>query len=61
MKKQINFRASDLTARQLEELAQLWGTSQTETITVAIDRVYRQEMAGKTKKKRINRGASEQE
>jgi hypothetical protein len=43
MKQQINFRASDLTARQLEALMQLWGTSQTETLTVVIDRMYQQE------------------
>ena len=43
MKQQINFRASDLTTRQLEALMQFWGTSQTETLTVVIDRVYKQE------------------
>jgi len=43
-KKQISLRISDLTARQLEELAERWGTTQTETITVVVDRVYRQEM-----------------
>mgnify|MGYP001564126867 CR=1 FL=1 len=42
-KAQINFRASDLTGRQLETLTALWGTSQTETISVAIDRIYQQE------------------
>jgi hypothetical protein len=43
VKQQINFRASDLTARQLEWLMARWGTSQTETVTVVLDRVYRQE------------------
>lgn len=43
-KKQISLRISDLTARQLAELAERWGTTQTETITVVVDRVYRQEM-----------------
>ena len=43
MKRQINFRASDLTARQLSELAARWGTSQTETVTVCIDRAWQQE------------------
>lgn len=43
MKQQINFRASDLTARQLDWLMQRWGTSQTETMTVVIDRIFQQE------------------
>ena len=43
MKDQINFRASELTTRQLAELSELWGTSQTETLTVAIDRAYQAE------------------
>ena len=43
MKQQINFRASDLTAQQLDWLMSKWGTSQTETMTVVVDRVYRQE------------------
>ena len=43
MKQQINFRASELTARQLEWLMAKWGTSQTETLTVVLDRVHRQE------------------
>lgn len=45
MKQQINFRASDLTTRQLDELSSWWGASQTETVTVAIDRIHRQEQA----------------
>lgn len=44
MKQQINFRASDLTARQLDALMQHWGTSQTETLTVVIERVFKQEI-----------------
>jgi hypothetical protein len=48
MKQQINFRASDLTARQLDALMQSWGTSQTETLTVVIDRIYQQEIAAMT-------------
>ena len=43
MKQQINFRASDLTAQQLDWLMSRWGASQTETLTVVVDRVYRQE------------------
>ena len=43
MKQQINFRASDLTTQQLEQLMDRWGTSQTETLTVVIDRIYQQE------------------
>jgi hypothetical protein len=49
-KEQINFRASVLTTQQLKELASMWGTSQTETITVAIDRIYRQEVESQTRK-----------
>lgn len=45
MKQQINFRASDLAAHELDWLMQRWGTSQTETLTVALDRVYRAENA----------------
>lgn len=45
MKQQINFRASDLTIRQLKELAERWGANQTEVVTVAIDRAYEQEKA----------------
>jgi hypothetical protein len=48
MKHQINFRASDLTIRQLEALMRSWGTSQTETLTVVIDRIYQQEIATMT-------------
>jgi hypothetical protein len=44
MKQQINFRASELTARQLDWLMARWGTSQTETLTVVIDRMYQQEI-----------------
>lgn len=43
MKQQINFRASTLTTKQLEWLMSEWGTSQTETLTVVIDRIYDQE------------------
>ena len=40
-KKARNFRLSALTNSQLEELAQHWGTSLTETHAIIIDRVYR--------------------
>lgn len=43
MKKQINIRVSDLTEQQLDALAARWGTSITETITVLVDRAYREE------------------
>lgn len=42
-KEQLNLRVSDLTRRQLDELGRLWGTTQTETITVIIDRTFREE------------------
>lgn len=47
-KQQINFRASDLTARQLAELSERWGTTQSETITIIVDRMYREEAKMKT-------------
>jgi hypothetical protein len=43
-KAQLNLRVSDLTRRQLDELSQRWGTTQTETLTVIIDRIYREEI-----------------
>lgn len=51
MKQQINFRASALTAGQVEWLMQEWGTSQTETLTVVVDRMYQHE---KRKDTRMN-------
>lgn len=42
-KQQVNARISDLTRRQLDELGKRWGTTQTETLTVIIDRMYQQE------------------
>ena len=42
-KQQVNIRASDLTISQLEDLMRWWGASQTEALTVAIDRIHRQE------------------
>lgn len=42
-KTQLNIRASALTIQQLEWLQREWNTSITETITVIIDRAYRQE------------------
>ena len=44
MKQQINFRASDLTVRQVAELISATGMSQTELISTAIDRMYREEI-----------------
>lgn len=43
-KEQLNARISALTRRQLDELEKRWGTTQTETLTVIIDRMYRQEI-----------------
>lgn len=42
-RQQVNFRASDLTLRQLDGLSKWWGTDRTESITVAVDRIYQQE------------------
>ena len=43
-KSQLNARVSDLTRRQIDELGERWGTTQTETLTVIIDRMYQQEI-----------------
>jgi len=43
-KEQLNARISALTRRQLDELGERWGTTQTETLTVIIDRMYREEL-----------------
>lgn len=50
MKQQINFRASDLTIRQLAQLQNLTGMSQTELISTAVDRMYREENMNTTSK-----------
>ena len=44
MKSQINIRVSDMTRRQLDQLTARMGTSITETITIAIDRLAKQEL-----------------
>jgi len=38
-----SYRISDLTRSQLEQLAEAWGTSLTETLTLIIDRAYQEE------------------
>jgi len=43
-KKLIAIRASDLTLRQITELQERLGVSQTELVTLAIDRLYREEI-----------------
>lgn len=45
MKQQLNIRASDLTTKQLDELGAWWGTSQTETFSIVVDRIYQAEQA----------------
>lgn len=47
-KQQLNARVSDLTRRQLDELGKRWGTTQTETLTVIIDRIYQKELTTMT-------------
>ena len=42
-KQQLNARVSGLTRRQLDELTVRWGTSKTETLTVIIDRIHKEE------------------
>ena len=43
MKIAVSYRLSDLTLRQLEELSERWGMTKTETLSVVVDRAYRQE------------------
>lgn len=43
MKIAVSYRLSDLTLRQLQELSERWGMTKTETISVIVDRAYRQE------------------
>lgn len=50
-KEQINIRASTLTLQQLAKLMEWYGTSKTETLTVIIDRVYREELKKREGKK----------
>lgn len=45
MKQQLNIRASDLTTQQLKQLSTWWNTSQTETVTLCIDRTFQTEQA----------------
>lgn len=48
-KKQLNLRVSSLAREQLGQLTEWWGTSQTETLSLIIDRIYQQEL-----KRRLN-------
>lgn len=43
-----SFRLASLTLRQLSELAEKWGTTETDALTVSLDRVYQQEMNAMT-------------
>lgn len=43
MKKQVNLRMSGQAHEQLRSLMQQWGMSQTETLTVIIDRAFQAE------------------
>lgn len=44
MKIAVSYRLSALTLRQLQELSERWGMTKTETISVIVDRAYRQEV-----------------
>lgn len=43
MKKQVNLRMSGQAHEQLRSLMRSWGTTQTETLTVIIDRAFQAE------------------
>ena len=40
-KKQLNIRVSDKTLKQIDELREEWGETQTGVVAQAIDRIYR--------------------
>ena len=46
-KKLIAIRASENTARQIAALKQRMGTTQTDVVSIAIDRLYREELPGR--------------
>ena len=50
-KKQISIRISKLTEKQIKELLEETGMAQTEIVSIAIDRIYQEEI--KMKDKRI--------
>jgi hypothetical protein len=43
-KKMISLRLADLTAHQLSELGARWGTQQTETVALCVERAYQEAM-----------------
>lgn len=45
-KRITSIRLSDYTTAQIDQLAALCGTNQSETIMLAVDRMYRQEISG---------------
>lgn len=49
----ITMRASEETIRKIEELVKWWGagTTKSEVITVAVDRLYREEEAKRSTRK----------
>lgn len=47
-KKQLNLRISDLAHWQIDQLVKWWGTSQTEALSIIIDRIYQQELERRT-------------
>lgn len=55
MKSQINIRASALLVSQLDELTERLGTSITETVSLAIDRMYIQEIESMNTKQAATR------
>ena len=44
MKQMLSVRVSVQTLRQLTELAQAWGTTQTGVVAIALDRAHREEV-----------------
>ena len=44
MKQMLSVRVSVQTLRQLTELAEAWGTTQTGVVAIALDRAHREEV-----------------
>ena len=58
MKRQINFRASEQTARAITDLEKIMGETQTGVISMAVDRLYQAMQAEQpAQTERVNRDA----
>jgi len=58
-RQQINMRVSDKTRTQIDTLAERWGCSITEVITISIDRTYTTELKKRKTTKETTHARSE--